>query len=297
VNYYERHLGDYARDTGHLSMLEHGAYSLLLDRYYITERGIPADQAHRIARARSQDERDAVDAVLQEFFTLIDGIWVQARAVGEIALAQKKIDAARQNGKLGGRPRKGIPSAPEPTVEANTNQNETRQKPSGLSLGYENETQTKALQTPDSKHQTPDTKERKPPASPWLTVDDLTADGLSQETAEAFIAHRRAKKAKLTALAWKGFTNEVAKAAGWTNEAAALKAIARNWTSFEASWVADASRRPNSRPQETFRERDDRLAAERMYEATGGHLGRAPASMNEQPLQEIFDVTPISLGR
>jgi uncharacterized protein YdaU (DUF1376 family) len=33
VNYYERHLGDYAKDAGHLSMLEHGAYSLLLDRY------------------------------------------------------------------------------------------------------------------------------------------------------------------------------------------------------------------------------------------------------------------------
>ena len=38
MNYYERHLGDYARDTGHLSMLEHGAYSLLLDRYYATRR-------------------------------------------------------------------------------------------------------------------------------------------------------------------------------------------------------------------------------------------------------------------
>ncbi len=25
MNYYERHLGDYAKDTAHLSMLEHGA--------------------------------------------------------------------------------------------------------------------------------------------------------------------------------------------------------------------------------------------------------------------------------
>ena len=31
MNYYERHLGDYARDAGHLSMLEHGAYALLLN--------------------------------------------------------------------------------------------------------------------------------------------------------------------------------------------------------------------------------------------------------------------------
>ena len=29
VNYWERHIGDYARDAGHLSMLEHGAYTLV----------------------------------------------------------------------------------------------------------------------------------------------------------------------------------------------------------------------------------------------------------------------------
>ena len=45
MNYYERHLGDYARDTGHLSMLEHGAYTLLMDRSSASEQGIPADQA------------------------------------------------------------------------------------------------------------------------------------------------------------------------------------------------------------------------------------------------------------
>jgi uncharacterized protein YdaU (DUF1376 family) len=53
MNYYERHLGDYAKDTGHLSLLEHGVYTLLLDRYYATESGIPEDQGHRIARAVS----------------------------------------------------------------------------------------------------------------------------------------------------------------------------------------------------------------------------------------------------
>jgi hypothetical protein len=64
MNYYERHIGDYARDTAHLSMLEHGAYSLLLDRYYMTERAIPTDEAHRLARARTALERAAVSAVL-----------------------------------------------------------------------------------------------------------------------------------------------------------------------------------------------------------------------------------------
>jgi uncharacterized protein YdaU (DUF1376 family) len=85
MNYYERHLGDYARDTGHLTMLEHGAYTLLLDRYYASEQGIRVDQVHRITRARTREERAATDAVLREFFTLTDGVWRQARADDVIA--------------------------------------------------------------------------------------------------------------------------------------------------------------------------------------------------------------------
>jgi uncharacterized protein YdaU (DUF1376 family) len=90
MNYYERHLGDYARDAAHLTMLEHGAYTLLLDRYYTTESGIPEDQAHRICRARSNAERAAVDTVLHEFFVLTDGVWVNRRAEEEIANHTKK---------------------------------------------------------------------------------------------------------------------------------------------------------------------------------------------------------------
>jgi len=139
LNYYERHLGDYAKDTAHLSMLEHGAYSLLMDRYYATEQGIPADQAHRVARARTKEEKAAVDAVLAEFFTLNDGVWTKNRIEEEIAKAAGKITAARENGKRGGRPKK--------------NPDQTQEKPSGFPLGSETETQTKALQTPDTRHQ------------------------------------------------------------------------------------------------------------------------------------------------
>jgi uncharacterized protein YdaU (DUF1376 family) len=85
MNYYERHLGDFVRDTAHLSMLEDGAYNRLLDRYYATEAGIPDVQKYRVARAHSKDEKNAVDAVLAEFFTLDDGVWIQKRAEQEIA--------------------------------------------------------------------------------------------------------------------------------------------------------------------------------------------------------------------
>jgi uncharacterized protein YdaU (DUF1376 family) len=139
VNYYERHLGDYARNAGHLSMLEHGAYTCILDRYYTTEAGIPAGQVFRLTRAMTAAERKAVDSVLREFFRLVDGVWVNDRCDQEIAKAQTKIKAARENGKLGGRPK--------------ATEHEPNGNPPGNPPGSESVTQTKALQTPDTRHQ------------------------------------------------------------------------------------------------------------------------------------------------
>lgn len=143
MNYYSRHLGDYARDTGHLSILEHGAYTLLLDRYYVSEAGIPADQAHRLARARTREEKQAVDMVLEEFFTLEEGIWINKRCEEEIAKAQTQIKANQENGRKGGRPRKKAPGS----------ENETQEKPNGFSMGSENETEVKGHQTPITNSQ------------------------------------------------------------------------------------------------------------------------------------------------
>ena len=135
MNYYERHLGDYARDAGHLTMLEHGAYTLLLDRYYTTEQGIPADQAHRVCRARTRDEKEAVDTVLAEFFTLSDGVWRNGRAEREVAKMQAKVKAAQENGKRGGRPKR------------------TDKEPGGNPVGFGSVAQPKAHQSPDTSHQ------------------------------------------------------------------------------------------------------------------------------------------------
>lgn len=146
MNYYERHLGDYSKDTAHLTMIEHGAYGLLLDRYYGTEAGIPSDQVHRIARARTKDEKAAVDVVLDEFFQLVNGVWVNKRAEEEITKAKSKITAAQQNGKKGGRPKMRKPGS----------EIETQEEPSGFFVGSEIGTQEKAHQTPDTNHQIPE---------------------------------------------------------------------------------------------------------------------------------------------
>lgn len=149
MNYYERHLGDYSKDTSHLTMIEHGAYCLLLDRYYGTESGIQADQVYRIARARTKEEKQAVDVVISEFFHLVDGFWINKRAEKEISKAKSRINAAKENGSKGGRPKKHELGS----------ENETQQKPSGLFVGSENETQQKAYHIPCTMHHAPDNKQ------------------------------------------------------------------------------------------------------------------------------------------
>jgi uncharacterized protein YdaU (DUF1376 family) len=90
VNYYERHIGDYLKDTAHLSLLEHGIYGRLLDVYYTREGAIPESQAERLIGVRSKEERAAMVNVLAEFFTVADGALHHARCDREIARYQDK---------------------------------------------------------------------------------------------------------------------------------------------------------------------------------------------------------------
>lgn len=84
MNYYERHIGDYIKKTAHLSLLEHGVYTRLLDVYYDRESGIPDDKAARLVGARTEPETQALQVVLQEFFELRDGVWFNSRCDQEI---------------------------------------------------------------------------------------------------------------------------------------------------------------------------------------------------------------------
>lgn len=108
MNYWRRNIGDYAKKAGHLSLVEHGAYALLLDRVYANEAAIPPADVYRITHAKTRQEREAVDAVLREFFDETPAGWMNGRAAEEIERASTKADANRANGaKSGGRPKKG----------------------------------------------------------------------------------------------------------------------------------------------------------------------------------------------
>ena len=98
MNFYKHYIGDYQRDTGHLSLTEHGAYRLMLDAFYATGKPLPADKRalYRLVRAGSRQDRLAVDSVAAQFWETADGGLVNRRACVEIARAEKQAEVNRQ---------------------------------------------------------------------------------------------------------------------------------------------------------------------------------------------------------
>lgn len=104
MNYFEDHIGDYAAATAHLSWDEDMAYTRLIRAYYHHEKPIPKDfkQACRLARAQTKKQCDAVQVVLEEFFSLEEDGWHQKRCDEEITryLAKKpQQEEKRENDK------------------------------------------------------------------------------------------------------------------------------------------------------------------------------------------------------
>ena len=85
MHYYKRNIGDYAKKAGRLSMLEHGAYTLLMDAVYDRETFPTLEEALDWAWARDEAEVAAVKFVLSKFFELReDGRYVQNRIQEEL---------------------------------------------------------------------------------------------------------------------------------------------------------------------------------------------------------------------
>jgi uncharacterized protein YdaU (DUF1376 family) len=102
MNYYPHHIGDYLRDTSHLSALEDGIYRRMLDLYYASEKPLPLNISGlcRLVRARSREEKVAVDTILEEFFVRRANGFSQRRAEAEIAKAQEKSGKAKASANM-----------------------------------------------------------------------------------------------------------------------------------------------------------------------------------------------------
>jgi len=151
MKHYPRHIGDYLRDTGHLTLLEHGVYGRLLDIYYAGDGPIQMDveTLSRKLSARTVEEKEAVRAILAEFFTLSEtGAWVNKRC--EETLAKYRTFGEQQRARI--QKRYGKSTAKLPTVEESVPTEE---------LPY-----TEDSTKPETRNQKPETNNHSIPPNP-----------------------------------------------------------------------------------------------------------------------------------
>lgn len=211
MHYYQFCIGDYRRDTDHLSLVEHAIYRYLIDWYYLDEKPIPKDNPTVIRRLRLSGiiETDALQAVLNDFFKLEEDGWHHDRIDMDLASYHHKKQVNSTNGKLGGRPK----------------------KTQSVSVGLDSITE----QEPNQKA----TINNKPITNNKKQTNTYTPDGVSVDVWADFLTLRRSKKLPVTETAMKGIEREARKAR-LTVEQVIRICCERGWGGFKADWLKDS---------------------------------------------------------
>jgi uncharacterized protein YdaU (DUF1376 family) len=92
MHYYRHHIGDFLKDTGHLSNDQMGVYLRMLWKYYLDEKPLQ-DDCESIAFAMRSDEK-TVRLILRHFFVLQEDGWRHNRCDKEIAEFHGKKEKA-----------------------------------------------------------------------------------------------------------------------------------------------------------------------------------------------------------
>ena len=114
---------DFIAGTQHLTNLEVGIYIRLLCWNWNKKCvGIPSDNItyYRIASCHTFNEKEACDSVLKEFFVLYNEHYQNVKQLEEYLYITRRMEASRENGRLGGRPKKPSQNPPTPTTTNTT---------------------------------------------------------------------------------------------------------------------------------------------------------------------------------
>ena len=124
---------DFIAGTQHLTNLEVGIYIRLLCWNWNKKCvGIPSDNItyYRIASCHTHNEREACDNVLREFFILMEtNKYQNAKQLEEYLFITRRMEASRENGRLGGRPKNPSQNPPTTTTTNTTKQTKINYSP------------------------------------------------------------------------------------------------------------------------------------------------------------------------
>jgi len=211
MHYYQHNIGDYRKDTSHLTLLEHGIYRQLLDTYYLDEQPLTNDIAKlmRSHSVRNADEQQSLQNVLTDFFVLTEKGYIHTRCDKELAHLYAKSESARASANARWtRKNKGI--------DANALQTQSECNPIGM--------------LPNTQYPTP--------INPIPNINIITPEGVSNEVFKDFCKLRKGLKAPVTQTAINGLAKEGQKA-NLTLEQVMMLCCQNGWRGFKAEWIKE----------------------------------------------------------
>jgi len=182
VNYYQHHIGDFNNATRHLTRVERALYRELIELYYDKEQPLTSDK-NRLAKltiCQSEEDISALDAVLEEYFTLEDGLYYNSRCEIEIEKYKANTSAKARAGKASAEARKNKRSTGVQHV-LNSVATERQRNPTN--------------QEPRTSNQEPRTKNHKPKEEEALPLS------LNMNAWDEFVLHRTQINKPMKALA------------------------------------------------------------------------------------------------
>lgn len=208
MNYYSHHIGDYRRETMHLSLLEHGIYRQLLDQYCLSEVPLPSDleKIMRSVCVRNADEVRSLENVLADFFILEDSGYVHKSC-------EKTLIEYKQKSK------KAADSA-----NARWNKTEDANALNKDANAMRTQCEGNANHKPITNNHKPVLKTKAAPLNFYEADAQVVADFIKQ------------RKTKPTQTAIEAIKSK-AEGAGYTLEAALKICCERGWQGFNPDWV------------------------------------------------------------
>lgn len=219
--YYKKNIGDYYKKTGRLSMLEHGAYTLLIDACYDRERFPTLDEALDWTWARTDAEIEAVKFILSKFFTLDGDIYVQKRIQDEL---DKYHAMSEQNSRIA-------------KEREEKRRNRKRIEHEACTDGEQVVNEAPPNQEPRTKNQEPNIHTQDKPVK-FVFKKKLEEFGADTKLVSDWLVVRKGKNAANTETALNGFMSQVEKSGLDVNTVLKI-CVDNSWSGFKQSWLSN----------------------------------------------------------
>ncbi|AFU62255.1 primosomal protein [Acinetobacter phage phiAC-1] len=230
MHYYTFKPKDYMSKTAFLEPMEDLAYRRMLDHCYLTEKPLPENIDEIAMLIRMRTHTDSIKVVLHYFFELTAQGYVNDYVARELsAYHSKSLKAKASADARWSKERKKIKDITDDKSQCDIDANALRK-----------ECESNANQQPITNNDKPITSinnigESDKPTR-FMFNKELINLGCDKDLVIEYMAHRKAKKASNSKIAFDGLIREQQKS-GLDLNAVMKICIERGWRGFEASWL------------------------------------------------------------